>query len=459
MTPASPFTFHRPAIAAQLADALTGQTLFDYRSGLFLAAPRRTGKTTFLRMDLVPLLKRRGLETLYVDLWSEKTSDPAELIADVIKDALRSHDNPALRAVKAVGLSKISLGPVASFDIEKIGTPNGVTLSDALKALAKRAGKPIALIVDEAQHALTSAAGVNAMFALKAARDAMNIGSDSQSLTLVFTGSHRDKLSNLMLRRDQPFFGASYLEFPLLGQEYSDAYTQWLNQRLASDNQLDPGDVYAAFKTLGFRPEMLQNALKDFALGPTKSDGLKRSLAEGAHELRERLWEDYDRDFSQLTALQKAALGQLIRDGDKFAPFARRRMAEQHLKCPHRQHHDLAARRTLARLDDLIHGLQAGRIGARDDPFDGLFDPFRAEARREHGRRRDRPARIAPSGFRGVPGARARGNRGHETGRRYLRCHRAQNADRSAMQSKAQGMDRDAARQSAQSASRDNALR
>ena len=322
-----PFSFRRRDLATGIADALLGQTPFDYGSGLFLSAPRRTGKSTFLREDLVPELERRGLVTLYVDLWSDRQRDPASLIADVIRTALRAYDNAAVKAVKAAGLSKVGIGPFASFDIDRIGTPQGATLTDALRALAQKSAKPVALVVDEAQHALATDAGVNAMFALKAARDAMNQGGDGHHLTLVFTGSHRDKLSNLMLRRDQPFYGASFMDFPLLGRDYSNAYTKWLNERLADDNGFEADDVFAAFKILGCRPEMLQNALRDFALGDTKSAGLKRTLADGAKTLRERLWEDYDRDFSQLTALQKVVLRYLIASGDRLTPFSAETLA------------------------------------------------------------------------------------------------------------------------------------
>lgn len=50
--------FPRPDLAKQLADAMLGQSLFgDAHNGLFLAAPRRTGKSTFLQGDLVPELE------------------------------------------------------------------------------------------------------------------------------------------------------------------------------------------------------------------------------------------------------------------------------------------------------------------------------------------------------------------------------------------------------------------
>ena len=50
----------RTALAADLADALQGKTMFNNApNGLFLAAPRRTGKSTFLQADLKPELEQR----------------------------------------------------------------------------------------------------------------------------------------------------------------------------------------------------------------------------------------------------------------------------------------------------------------------------------------------------------------------------------------------------------------
>lgn len=61
--------FHRTALAADMA----GKILFvsptsASSSGLFLAAPRRTGKSTFLREDLRPQLEEKGGLVVYADL-------------------------------------------------------------------------------------------------------------------------------------------------------------------------------------------------------------------------------------------------------------------------------------------------------------------------------------------------------------------------------------------------------
>jgi predicted AAA+ superfamily ATPase len=59
----------RTAIAEELARAALGESILA-TSSLFLGAPRRTGKSTFLQEDLIPALENNGALVLYVDLWS-----------------------------------------------------------------------------------------------------------------------------------------------------------------------------------------------------------------------------------------------------------------------------------------------------------------------------------------------------------------------------------------------------
>lgn len=66
MSKHSGFVFRRPTLASSIADGLVGAGIQDFTSGLFLAAPRRTGKSTFLREDLIPECQLRGW---WVTLW------------------------------------------------------------------------------------------------------------------------------------------------------------------------------------------------------------------------------------------------------------------------------------------------------------------------------------------------------------------------------------------------------
>jgi hypothetical protein len=198
------------------------------------------------------------------------------------------------------------------------------TLTDALVEIGRRSGRDVAFIVDEAQHALASQAGLDAMFALKAARDAMNQAPEGPRLYLVFTGSHRDKLAALVLDHKAPFYGATVADFPKLGREYTDALVTRLNPRLAAGNQLDPEDVARAFELLGHRPEKLTEVIREHALGEEGSAGLRRTVTDRADALRARVWQQHESDYGALSDLQKAVLGVLIADGPAFAPFAER---------------------------------------------------------------------------------------------------------------------------------------
>ena len=318
----APFHFPRPDLARGYVDALVGRSGFGLGGCLFLAAPRRTGKSTFLRADLTPQLQAEPAEVLYVDLWSDPDADPAELIAERVAQAMMAEKSVLKRLTDGAGLQAIKIGP---FTLRIGGTGDSerraVTLADALSAYADAVGRPVALLVDEAQHALNSETGRDAMFALKAARDAMNIAGQPPRLLLVFTGSHRDKLMTLVDGRDQPFYGSTVLDLPVLGQDYVAAYVARINAPFAEQNRFDPVDVGRAFALVGHRPELLQQVMAEHALGGIGPQNLGQSLTERAGYFRQKLWAQYESDHGRLTGLQAAVLAQLVADGDAFAPF------------------------------------------------------------------------------------------------------------------------------------------
>ncbi len=314
------FNFHRQDLAHTLCDSLEGKGLADARSGLFLAAPRRTGKSTFLREDLVPEVERRKWIAIYVDLWADRARDPGHLIADAIKSKLSEFDGPIAKLAKQAGMEKVEVLRAFTFNLGKIGLPPGITLADALDVLYKAVQRPIVLIIDEAQHALSTEAGTNAMFALKAARDQMNQGVEAPRLFLVFTGSNRDKLANLLLNRTQPFFGSRVTNFPLLGRAYVSAYTAWVNQHLAPNNQFKEDDIFAAFQLVGHRPEMLKGIVSEIALELGEAASLGELLKRGAQGFRDRIWGEIESEYSALTEIQRTVLAVLIERGQGYSP-------------------------------------------------------------------------------------------------------------------------------------------
>ena len=324
MSPIRPI-LSRKLLAEALARDLAGESFADYSSGMFLAAPRRTGKSTFLRNDLIPECKARGWLPVYVDLWMNREIDPAALISGAIGKALGEFESAVSKAAKKAGIDKISLLRTLSWDFTKPQLPAGTTLSHALDVLHQVSGQMIVLIVDEAQHALNSENGVNAMFALKAARDHLNGGSTADGLRLVFTGSSRDKLANLVLKSKQPFFGAHITPFPLLSRDYVEFVTDLWNQRLAATNQFNLEDMDYAFQLVGRRPEMLNTLLTEVSVGLGEASNLGELLRTGALNHQAGIWSDYESAYNDLSPLQQAVLevmGERTLGKQAFSPFA-----------------------------------------------------------------------------------------------------------------------------------------
>ncbi len=247
-----PEYFHRPELARRLAtQILSSEAGSAATSGVFLAAPRRTGKSTFLREDLRPALERSGAYVLYVDLWADRRADPGEVIVNAVRASLSNFDSVITKLARRAGLQSVGAGGL-TFSLEQVGLGARVSMSDALSALSDELKKPIVLIIDEAQQAIVTDSGYDALFALKAARDELN-SSAHHGLRIVATGSNRDKLSMLRNSKDQAFFGAPLIEFPSLDHNY----IAWFCQKVKIGGSLDPVLVWQLFERASYRPEIL----------------------------------------------------------------------------------------------------------------------------------------------------------------------------------------------------------
>lgn len=309
--------FKRTALASDIGDKiLFASPTSASSSGLFLAAPRRTGKSTFLREDLRPQLEAKGALVLYVDLWENKQADPGDVIIDAIRTELSKHDGVLKRLAKSSGLDKVTLAGT-TFSLERLGLEKGISLSAALSALSDESQKPIVLIIDEAQHAITTEGGTNALFALKAARDELN-SSRHKGLRVVATGSNQDKLAMLRNSKDQAFFGAPLVRFPPLGAPY----VKWFVENVGLAAPLDAAKVQELFAQASYRPEILGAAADTlrFAFELDPSEVAERFYSEVQNEIVSTNKEAL-RVVHSLTPLQSAVLQVLAKAGANYAPF------------------------------------------------------------------------------------------------------------------------------------------
>lgn len=148
------------------------------RSGFFLPGLRRTGKTTFLRNDLIPALQAAGALVMYVDLWSDTLANAATLVHNAIYKTFKELQTPgsaALEMLKRVNnVDPGAAGFKFGFKLDNIGNADGPTLAQALAEVVDQAKTNLVLIIDEVQHAISSDDGNQLPLKLKAARDAIN---------------------------------------------------------------------------------------------------------------------------------------------------------------------------------------------------------------------------------------------------------------------------------------------
>jgi hypothetical protein len=315
--------FPRADLARDLVAALRGQTVFgDAHNGLFLAAPRRTGKSTFLQADLKPALEAAGAVVVYVDLWADPRRDPGALIADAIGRALAPRLGVVSRAAKAAGLDSVTIAGALKIDVGKIGRIDGVTLPDALRVLHEAARVPVALIVDEAQHALTSEAGEATMSALKSARDQLNRPGEV-NLMLVMSGSDRDKLLRLVNTNGAPFYGSQISRMPSLGRDFIDHVARLIAAQRPDLAPVDAALLMQSFESFGQRPQFFMEALGQ-ALSPLSGlSGMRfeQAVLQAAKERQDADEAQMESEYLALRVLEQAVLWRLLAQGPRFRPY------------------------------------------------------------------------------------------------------------------------------------------
>lgn len=314
--------FQRTALAKQLADALIGQSLFtDAHNGLFLAAPRRTGKTTFLQHDLKPELEQRGVVVVYLDLWADQRRDPGDLISEAIGKALQPHLGVIARTARKAGLDKINVAGALSIDTSKIGKLDGTTLPEALKALVEAAKAPVALIIDEAQHALTSEAGDTAMAALKSARDQLNSPGQIK-LMLVMSGSDRDKLLRLVNTNGAAFYGSEIRRMPELDTDFIAHIAHLIEAQRPELKPVDQALLYEAFQGFGSRPQFFMERLGQVLSPLSGNTGrFEPALLDAARERQAQEEAQMESDYLGLKPLEQAVLWRMLEQGRRFRPY------------------------------------------------------------------------------------------------------------------------------------------
>lgn len=375
--------YPRPRLAAEMAQQLLKPTGLDIglRSGLFLSGLRRTGKTTFLRNDLIPALEQIGALVIYLDLWSDTQTSPAKLVHAAVRKTLEELQTPTssilekLKRVKGVDIG--ALGFKFGFKLENVGLEGGATLAEALTAVVDQAKADVVLIVDEVQHAITSDEGNQLLLALKAARDAINPRPGTPGhFVFIGTGSHRAMVSELSARRNQAFAGATSVPYPVLDTDY----VAFLLEKLALEGIGSLPSLEAAsqaFKTLGNRPEEMIRSLRQLILNSPPSKNPDEILSVIATTLRSAAADIELMKVEELGSLAQAIFDRIAStEGDARGVFSTEAAAE-YSKVVGR---DVRVEEVQPVANEL---LAANLIMRRGHGIYGITDPFVQEIWRE----------------------------------------------------------------------------
>ncbi|MDR3370890.1 AAA family ATPase [Rhodoferax sp.] len=317
----------RPTLAQGIADELMGKTSFsDAQNGLFLAGERRTGKTDFLRLDLQPLLQDLSVLTIYVDLMANKNQSPMTVVQQALQQVVHDNLGAIAKVAKSMGLEKIGVPGAFGIDLRSIGKTEGLSLHQVLDLLNKATKKPLTLIIDEAQHALTSDEGDALMWALKSARDQMKTSTGAQ-LMLVMSGSHTDKLTMLLNSPSAPFWGSQVRAMPKLGDDFVQAYVALLRRERPELATVRSSEMVQAFEHFGHRPQLFVEAIGRAAAASNDAQAFEAALLVESSRQTQVDRDRFTTTYLALTPLEQAVLERLIVESKAFRAFDAKALA------------------------------------------------------------------------------------------------------------------------------------
>ncbi len=260
---------------------------------------------------------------IYADLWTNRPADPGEVIIQSVRAELSKHAGVVARIARSTGLEKISIAGALTMTLDRVDVGGAVSLSTALSELSDETKKPIVLMIDEAQYAISTKKGTDALFALKAARDELN-SSLHHGLRVIATGSSRDKLAMLRNSRDQAFYQAPLQELKPLGREF----IVWRLELAKLPVQLAVDEVFDLFAATAHRPEIIGEALDNLHF---VEDLTPANAQSHLHLLVDAKVTELDKAtlavVRGLTSLQLAVLRVMAAQGDRYAPFGDQSMA------------------------------------------------------------------------------------------------------------------------------------
>ena len=284
-------------------------------------APRRTGKTVFLRQDLTPAAQKAGYCVAYADLWQTRLSPGASLVRG-LEEALepKTFGQKAIHTLTRPVKKLKAKGGIGEFqgelevdlsDEKKESTELALRIDNLIAKLCARS--PLLLLVDEAQELAKTKDNELVATALRTA-----ITKHRDHIRVVFTGSSRTQLAHVFSNTDSPLYsvGAAIQDFPLLGRELVEFVAEKFET--ATQRKLDTAEAWHEFQAFKQQPEPFLNAVVALMLDPSNT---LAKACQAEHTDQDKA-ENHEGTWSSLDAVQKQ-LVKLLADDATAKPFSK----------------------------------------------------------------------------------------------------------------------------------------
>lgn len=310
--------YPRPLLAKRYLDLLGAGPV----SSTSIFAPRRTGKTVFLRQDLTPAALERGYRVAYADLWQTKLSPGVALIRGLEEALTPKNLGERLMEKAKTPVKKFKAkGALGELEVEldetkKAATDTALQIEDLIEKLCAKG--PLLLLIDEAQELARSREAELVATALRTA-----LTKHRDKVRVVFTGSSRTQLAHVFSNAKAPLYsvGASIQDFPLLDRGLvkfvADKFYAATKRRLSVD------EAYAEFAGFNFQPEPFLAAVVCVMMNPGTT--LKEACLAQHVELNKA--ENHEGTWASMDSLQQA-LVRLFANNPAERPFSKLTLAK-----------------------------------------------------------------------------------------------------------------------------------
>ena len=297
--------FPRP----KLLQAVLQIYLSGLQQGVTLFAPRRQGKTLFVKNELIPAGIEHGWHVVYLDLWARR-SKPELALVEGLEATLEQTGGKRYKITKLTAKAKppgVEVGAEAEPAAVAAETVLENRLAAVLDALVQRKPSQITLLVLDEFQALANARSLDFVAAFRTA-----LQKHQGRLLVFYTGSSRDALNSMFSRQKAPLFESAFpLTLPDLGRAFVVDRAEFLRER--TDLVVDIDALESVFERLGRSPEYLNAIIVNLMIsGHADVDGALQAWVESQRDA------GFGAQLEKLNATDRAVLHMLaLRDHPK----------------------------------------------------------------------------------------------------------------------------------------------